>query len=174
MQGTGKMTPDNGLALYSTLTKIRLRVIANSALPDDEELMEMHDKLISGLNDKIAIARDIATAERTAQLMDSETDRDHYLSVLYATLTKKPVCLVDELEIDASMQQHRINGGAWRFVPDLDGVPNYPVRQHLAQDELGGLHDIMEELIALGVTVNAYRVGENIESVNKTAMGMTP
>lgn len=150
----------NGLMTFAKLAGVRLGVVANRALCDDDGSRAMHDRLIAGLDEKIAISRKIAAMERVPVDQSQPDDREFYIASLAIDLST-PIYLVDSLYIDRATHEYTVNGGSWQFGFDVEtGYTDYPVEVHLEDDELAGLAPALEELYSLGVEAQAYRVKE--------------
>lgn len=164
----------SGLMTYAKLAGLRVNVIASRALCADEASRGMHDRLISGLENKIKIARTIAQLERPAIDPENPDDREYYIGGLIENMAE-PIDLVDSLYIDRGTHEFTINGGPWQFGYDVEcGHPDYPVEVHLEADELHGLQPIMEELAEIGVNATAYRAKEQWELAPKLAPTASP
>jgi hypothetical protein len=150
----------DGLMTSTKLAGVRLGVVANRALCDDEGSRAIHDRLIAGLDEKIAISRKIAALERAPVDPSQPDDREFYIASLAKDLSI-PIYLVDSLYIDCATHEYTVNGGSWQFGLDVEtGSTDYPVEVHLEDDELAGLSPVLEELYSLGVDARAYRVKE--------------
>ncbi|MBY3157250.1 hypothetical protein HFO56_33540 [Rhizobium laguerreae] len=153
---------DHGLMTYAKLAGMRVGVIANRILSNDELALSMHDRLIAGLDRKIATARAIAKLERAPRGAELD-DRDHHILQLNEELSQ-PINMLDDLDIDHGTHEYKVNGGPWQFGYDVElGCTDYPQAMHLAPEELYGLDAVIEELAEIGVDARAYRVKESWE-----------
>ncbi|MBY5827266.1 hypothetical protein [Rhizobium leguminosarum] len=134
----------------AVLGGLRLIVLANRIVCEDEFLLELHDELAEGLAAAIARLRSIMALER--QLANDTDEGGLAAFQLHGEeecLARFRITLLDDLEIDFETHEYRVNGGEWHYVlsADCDGIEiSYPSLVALTDDELGTLAPIVRSI----------------------------
>ncbi|MCW1752011.1 hypothetical protein [Rhizobium acaciae] len=154
------MTTDQNLTLYAKLAGFRLVVLANRLGCDSGFSLELHNRLIEGLD--AAIARiQMMMALQQSVLTGEDEFAEYQLQGENEIFGRFTINLLDDLEIDVGTHEYRISGGSWinALTADEGGVEvRFPTLVGLTDEEFGSLASIIEDIkLETGIPVHVVR-----------------